>query len=322
MTKLGTTYLGMRLRSPLIASASPLTGYLHGLRALEEAGAAAVVLPSLFEEEAGDSAPADDLLPDLQFSEPGPERHLKLTAAAKEILEIPVIASVNGTTPDGWVYYAQRLERAGADAIELNLYAMAASPWRSGARVEADYLEVVRLVRGAVEVPLAVKLSPYLSATAHFARQVVEAGADGLVLFNRFYQPDLDLDTQEAIPRIDLSDPRELRLPLRWLALLRPSLPGTSFAATSGVHSGRDAAKALLAGADVVMLASALLRHGPGHLATVEAELVDWLDQHGHDSVESVRGRASHGNVTNPVAYERANYLRTLASYQPRRMVM
>jgi dihydroorotate dehydrogenase (fumarate) len=322
MTKLGTTYLGMRLRSPLIASASPLTGYLHGLRALEEAGAAAVVLPSLFEEEAGDSVPDDDLLPDLQFSEPGPERHLKLTTAAKEVLEIPVIASVNGTTPDGWVYYAQRLERAGADAIELNLYAMAASPWRSGARVEADYLEVVRLVRGAVEVPLAVKLSPYLSATAHFARQVVEAGADGLVLFNRFYQPDLDLDTQEAVPRIDLSDPRELRLPLRWLALLRPSLPGTSLAATSGVHSGRDAAKALLVGADVVMLASALLRHGPGHLATVEAELVDWLDRHGHDSVESVRGRSSHGNVTNPVAYERANYLRTLASYQPRRMVM
>jgi dihydroorotate dehydrogenase (fumarate) len=177
-------------------------------------------------------------------------------------------------------------------------------------------------VRGAVEVPLAVKLSPYLSATAHFARQVVEAGADGLVLFNRFYQPDLDLDTQEAVPRIDLSDPRELRLPLRWLALLRPNLPRTSLAATSGVHSGRDAAKALLAGADVVMLASALLRHGPGHLATVEAELVDWLDRHGHDSVESVRGRASHGNVTNPVAYERDNYLRTLASYQPRRMVM
>jgi dihydroorotate dehydrogenase (fumarate) len=322
MTKLATTYLGMRLRSPLIASASPLTGYLHGLRALEEAGAAAVVLPSLFEEEAGDDVPADDLLPELQFSESGPERHLRLTAAAKEALEIPVIASVNGTTPDGWVYYAQRLERAGADAIELNLYAMAANPWRSGARVEADYLEVVRLVRGAVEVPLAVKLSPYLSATAHFARQVVEAGADGLVLFNRFYQPDVDLDTQEAVPRIDLSDPRELGLPLRWLALLRPSLPGTSLAATSGVHSGRDAAKALLAGADVVMLASALLRHGPGHLATVEAELVGWLDQHGHDSVESIRGRASHGSVTNPVAYERANYLRTLASYQPRRMVM
>lgn len=322
MTKLATTYLGMRLRSPLIASASPLTGYVHGLRALEEAGAAAVVLPSLFEEEAGDNVPDDDLLPDLQFTEPGPGRHIKLTIAAKEALEIPVIASVNGTTPDGWVYYAQRLERAGADAIELNLYSVAANPWRSGARVEADYLEVVRLVRGAVEVPLAVKLSPYLSATAHFARQVVEAGADGLVLFNRFYQPDLDVDTLDVLPRIDLSDPAELRLPLRWLALLRPRLPGTSLAATTGVHSGEDAAKALLAGADVVMMASALLRHGPGHVATVQAELVDWLDRHGHDSVERIRGRASHGNVTNPVAYERANYLRTLASYQPRRMLM
>jgi dihydroorotate dehydrogenase (fumarate) len=322
MTKLGTTYLGMRLRSPLVASASPLTSHLHGLRALEEAGAAAVVLPSLFEEEADDDAPVDeDLLPELQFTEPGPERHIRLTAAAKGVLGIPVIASVNGTTPDGWVYYAQKLERAGADAIELNLYAVAASPWRSSAHVESGYLEVVRLVRGAVEVPLAVKLSPYLSATAHFARQVVEAGADGLVLFNRFYQPDLDVDTMEVLPRIDLSDPRELRLPLRWLALLRPGLPRTSLAATTGVHSGLDAAKALLVGADVVMMASALLRHGPGHLATVEAELVDWMDRHGLGSVERIRGSASHDNVTDPVAFERANYLRTLASYQPRRMV-
>ena len=322
MIDLHTTYLGLHLRSPLVASASPLTGHLHGLIALQEAGAAAVVLPSLFEEEADEaSPPADDLLPDIQFDDAGPQRHVRLTAAAKKTLHIPVIASVNGTTPTGWVYYAQAMEQAGADAIELNLYAVAADPWRSGARVEEGYLEVVRLVRGAVQVPLAVKLSPYLSATAHFARRVVEAGADGLVLFNRFYQPDIDLETLDVLPRVDLSDPHELRLPLRWLALLRPGLPGTSLAATTGVHSGRDAVKALLVGADVVMMASALLRHGPAHLLQVEADLVDWMVKRDHRSLAQLRGSMSHGKVTDPAGFERANYLRTLASYRPHRMI-
>jgi dihydroorotate dehydrogenase (fumarate) len=322
MTDLHTTYLGLHLRSPLVAGASPLTGHLHGLIALQDAGAAAVVLPSLFEEEADEaSPPPDDLLPDIQFDDAGPQRHVRLTAAAKKSLHIPVIASVNGTTPTGWVYYAQAMEQAGADAIELNLYAVAADPWRSGARVEEGYLEVVRLVRGAVQVPLAVKLSPYLSATAHFARRVVEAGADGLVLFNRFYQPDIDLETLDVLPRVDLSDPHELRLPLRWLALLRPGLPGTSLAATTGVHSGRDAVKALLVGADVVMMASALLRHGPAHLTQVEADLVDWIVKHDHASLAQLRGSMSHGRVTDPAGFERANYLRTLASYRPHRMI-
>jgi dihydroorotate dehydrogenase (fumarate) len=236
-------------------------------------------------------------------------------------LHIPVIASINGTTPSGWVAYAQQLEQAGADAIELNLYAVAADPWRSGARVEEGYLEVVRLVRGAVEVPLAVKLSPYLSATAHFCRRVVEAGADGLVLFNRFYQPDIDLDTLDVRPQVNLSRPEELRLPLRWLALLRPALPAVSLAATTGVHSGRDAAKALLAGADVTMMASALLRNGPAHVATVEQELAAWMVERGHGSVSQLRGAAHHGRTSDPAAYERANYLRTLASYRPHRMI-
>jgi dihydroorotate dehydrogenase (fumarate) len=331
MTDLATTYLGLRLRSPLVASASPLTGHLDSLLALQRAGAAAVVLPSLFEEEVEDESmrlherlelgaqsfpEATDFFPDLEFNDMGPLRHVKLAAAAKDALSVPVIASVNGITPGGWVQYAQMMADSGADAIELNLYSVAADPWRSAASVESGYLEVVRLVRGAIEVPLAVKLSPYLSATAHFARRVVEAGADGLVLFNRFYQPDIDLDTLDVLPRVELSDSRELRLPLRWLAILRPQLGTTSLAATTGVHSGLDAAKALLVGADVVMMTSALLRHGPAHLARVESELVGWLTEHEYTSVSQLRGSVSYKAATDPTGFERANYLRTLASYR------
>jgi dihydroorotate dehydrogenase (fumarate) len=331
MTEMETTYLGLRLRSPLVASASPLTGRLSSLLALERAGAAAVVLPSLFEEEVEDESmrlherleagansfpEAGDFFPSLEFDDIGPQRHVKLAAAARDALSIPVIASVNGTTPGGWVRYAQLMADAGADAIELNLYSVAADPWRGCASVELSYLEVVQLVRGAIEVPLAVKLSPFLSATAHFARRVVESGADGLVLFNRFYQPDIDLDSLDVLPRVELSDPRELRLPLRWLAILRPQLPSTSLAATSGVHSGLDAAKALLVGADVVMMTSALLRHGPSHLTRVEAELVAWLAEREYESVGQLRGSVSHHAATDPTGFERANYLRTLASYR------
>jgi dihydroorotate dehydrogenase (fumarate) len=331
MTEMETTYLGLRLRSPLVASASPLTGRLSSLLALERAGAAAVVLPSLFEEEVEDESmrlherleagansfpEAGDFFPSLEFDDIGPQRHVKLAAAARDALSIPVIASVNGTTPGGWVRYAQLMADAGADAIELNLYSVAADPWRGCASVESSYLEVVQLVRGAIEVPLAVKLSPFLSATAHFARRVVESGADGLVLFNRFYQPDIDLDSLDVLPRVELSDPRELRLPLRWLAILRPQLPSTSLAATSGVHSGLDAAKALLVGADVVMMTSALLRHGPSHLTRVEAELVAWLAEREYESVGQLRGSVSHHAATDPTGFERANYLRTLASYR------
>lgn len=259
---------------------------------------------------------AGEFFPSLDFDDIGPQRHVKLAAAAKDVLTVPVIASVNGITPGGWVQYAQLMMEAGADAIELNLYSVAADPRRSSVSVESDYLEVIRRVRRAVEVPLAVKLSPFLSATAHFARRVVEAGADGLVLFNRFYQPDIDLDTLGVLPRVELSDPRELRLPLRWLAILRPQLRTTSLAATTGVHSGRDAAKALLVGADVVMMTSALLRYGPAHLARVEAELVAWLTERDYASVGQLRGSVSHRAAIDPTAFERANYLRTLASYR------
>jgi dihydroorotate dehydrogenase (fumarate) len=331
MSDLGTTYLGLRLRTPLVASASPLTGSLDGLCALEQAGAAAVVLPSLFEEEVEEESlrlherleagahsfpEAGDFFPSMDFDGIGPDKHVKFVSAARSALTIPIIASINGITPGGWVHYAQLMANAGADAIELNLYSVAADPWRGCASVEDGYLDVVRLVRGAIDIPLAVKLSPFLSATAHFARRVVEAGADGLVLFNRFYQPDIDLETLDVLPKVELSDPRELRLPLRWLAILRPQLPTTSLAATTGVHSGLDAAKALLVGADVAMMTSALLRHGPAHFARVEAELVAWLTENDYASVEQLRGSISLGRATDPTGFERANYLRTLASYR------
>jgi dihydroorotate dehydrogenase (fumarate) len=331
MTDLTTTYLGLRLRTPLIASASPLTGRLDTLAALEDAGASAVVLPSLFEEEveadawqlhdlleggANSFAEAAGFFPDFEFGDTGPQGHIKLLCAAKDMLRIPVIASVNGVTPGGWTRYAEQLTDAGADAIELNLYAVAADSHRSGVRVEEDYLKVIELVRGHIDVPLAVKLSPFFSATAHFARRAAAAGADALVLFNRFYQPDLDLDTRGVRPRLELSQPAELRLPLRWLAIIRSQLPSVGLAATTGVHSGFDAAKALLAGADAVMMASVLLRHGPRYLSRIEAELSAWLTQQDYQTVGQARGSVSRLGAPDPAAYERANYLRTLASYR------
>jgi dihydroorotate dehydrogenase (fumarate) len=229
-----------------------------------------------------------------------------------------VIASLNGTTPGGWVRHARRLQDAGADAIELNLYAVATDPAVAAAEVEARYLEVVAAVRAAVTVPLAVKLSPFFTATANMAVRVVGAGADGLVLFNRFYQPDLDLETLDVVPRLVLSTSDELRLPLRWIAILHGQVRA-SLAATTGVHTGMDAAKVLLAGADVAMMTSALLRHGPDHVRAVEAELVTILDERGYASVAELRGSMSRRSIPDPAGFERANYARTLASWSTRR---
>jgi dihydroorotate dehydrogenase (fumarate) len=225
-----------------------------------------------------------------------------------------VIASLNGVSRSGWVGYASRMEQAGADAVELNIYYVSSRPGRSASEIEWHYLEVVRSVRQAIAIPLAVKLSPYFSSLANLAGQLAEAGADGLVLFNRFYQPDLDIEALEVVPRLELSSSVELRLPLRWVAILHRRF-GVSLAASTGVHSATEVVKVLLAGADVAMLTSALLRHGPDHLRLVEGGLRDWMDRHRYERVEQLRGLLSQRSVPDPAAFERANYIKTLASH-------
>jgi dihydroorotate dehydrogenase (fumarate) len=331
MTALQTTYLGLELATPLVASPSPATGKLDTLLRLEDAGVGAVVLPSLFEEEveseaitfherretgAGVSGEAMDYFPDVDLDHLGLERHVLLVEEAVDRLEIPVIASVNGRSAGGWVRYAQDLVSAGARAIELNMYDVAVDPELTSADVERGYLDLVRAVCEAVDVPVAVKLSPYFSSFANFAAQVVAAGADGLVLFNRFYQPDLDLETLDVTPRLELSRPGELRLPLRWIAILRPRLPDTSLALTSGVASGADVAKGLLAGADVVMTASEMLRQGPQRAAGILEELTTWMAAGEYESVTQLRGSVAQHAVRDPGAYERAQYQRVLASWR------
>jgi dihydroorotate dehydrogenase (fumarate) len=328
---LRTTYLGLELRSPLVASPSPLTREQDSVLQLVAAGAAAIVLPSLFEEEivheelelnrsleAGSDqfAEALDYFPNIEpFAGVG-DRYLARLQRIKARAGVPVIASLNATTSGGWVRYAGLMQEAGADALELNLYHLAADPTRTAADMEALDLELIAAVRDAITIPLAVKLSPYYSALASFARQAVERGADGLVLFNRFYQPDFDLETFEVVPRLELSVPSELRLPMRWTAILRPQLgPAVSLAASSGIHGGTDAIKALMVGADVAMTTSALLHHGPEHLRTIEGELVAWMTEHEYESVDQLRGSASAAAVEDPSAFERANYMRTLRSW-------
>jgi dihydroorotate dehydrogenase (fumarate) len=326
---LSTTYMGLELRSPLVASAGPLTSKPDSLRALEDAGVAAVVLPSLFEEQVvhdelstaemfdmGDGANPEALsyFPDLANFETIADRYLRHIEEARRAVGVPVIASLNGVSPGGWTRYARLLQDAGANALELNLYRVAADIDTSGAQVESEQLELVAAVDGVLMVPLAVKVSPYYSAFGHYATGLVDAGADALVLFNRFYQPDLSPVTRDVSPSLELSTPAELRLPLRWIGLLHGRV-GADLAATTGVHSGIDAAKALLAGATVTMMTSALLRNGPGHVRTVEEELVAWGGQYEYESVAQLRGSASQRHISDPSAFERANYIEGLVDY-------
>jgi len=330
VTDLATEYLGLHLRSPLVASSSPLTGNLDDLRRLEDAGAGAVVLPSLFEEQieheavqvdrvletgAGMFGEALTFFPDLGDYDTGPDRALELVRRAREALDVPVIASLNGVSPGGWLEHARLLEEAGAHALELNLYLVAADPELTAQALEDRYLELVRSVRAGLRIPLAVKIGPFFTALAHTARELVRAGADGLVLFNRFYQPDLDLETLAVEPRLALSTSEELRLPLRWIALLHGHLGEASLGATTGIHTAADALKALLAGADVAMLASALLASGPPHLQRLERDMVEWMAEREYTSVRQLRGSVSQQSAEDPTAFERANYMRTLHSY-------
>lgn len=331
MTDLTTRYMGLTLHSPLVASAGPVTGDPRMWRRLEEAGAGAIVLPSLFEEEIEQDArsmsfaldqgvdtfgEAQTFLPGLDLPEVGPAKYLGLVERAREQLGIPVIASLNGTSPGGWVRYARHLAEAGAHAIELNLYDVVVDPAVTAAEVEHRYVELVEEVRAEVQVPLAVKLSPWFTALGSMALRLQAAGADGLVLFNRLYQPDIDLDTLSVVPRLQLSTSAEVRLPLHWIATLHGQV-GCSLAASSGVHDGADALKLLLAGADVVMSTSALLRHGPEHLRVVEQFIREWMVERDYDSVEQLRGSVSRGNVPDPQVYERANYHQVIHSWAP-----
>jgi len=331
MIDLRTAYLGLDLRSPIVASAGPLTRELETAKRLEAAGAAAIVMPSLFEEEIVYEevelsfvleAGAEHFPEALEYFPRFPEidsvldRYLETITELKEALEIPVIASLNATSTGGWVRYAQLLANAGADALELNVYRLATDPERTAADVEAGDVCLVADVAASVDLPVAVKPGPFYTAMTNFARRVTAVGAQGFVLFNRFYQPDLDLETPDVVPRIDLSQAWELRLPLRWIGIVRPQLgPDVSLAATSGVRSGHDVVKALLVGADVAMMTSALLRHGPEHIRTVEAELRAWMADHEYESVGQLRGSVSYTATDNPAAFERTNYLRTLASW-------
>jgi dihydroorotate dehydrogenase (fumarate) len=328
---LQTRYLGLELRSPIVASAAPHNGDPAMARRLERAGVGAIVLPSLFEEEIlaeeieltrsleqGTEvfAEALDYFPAVDSFTGTADRYLAALAKVKASAAVPIIASLNASSLGGWVTNARRIQDAGADALELNLYHVAADPLRSAADMEAVDLDLIAAVRASITIPLAVKLSPFYSAFAHFAAAATHAGATGLVLFNRFYQPDLDLETIEVVPRIELSHPSEMRLPVRWIAILRPQLdPDVSLAATSGAHSGADVAKGLLVGADVVMMTSALLRHGPEHVSSVEAELRGWMVEHEYASVSEMRGSASAATVDDPSAFERANYMTTLHSW-------
>jgi dihydroorotate dehydrogenase (fumarate) len=328
---LSTRYLGLELRSPIIASASPLTRDPAVTAKLEAAGVGAIVMPSLFEEEieneqielaasldAGTEgfAEALDYFPEVESFIGEGDRYLRTLERIKGQASIPVIGSLNANSAGGWVRYARLMAEAGADALELNLYRISVDRTRTSVDIEEEDLELIAAVRAAVNLPLAVKLSPFCTALANFAGKVVEAGANGIVLFNRFYQPDIDLDEMAVVPRVTLSHPSELRLPLRWTAILRPQLgPEVGISATSGIHSGKDVVKAVMVGADVAAIASAILHDGPGRVADIEAELRAWLSENEYTSISQLRGSASQGKVEDPGAFERAQYIRTLHSW-------
>lgn len=328
---LRTRYLGLELRCPVVASSSPWTADPAGARRLEDAGAGAVVLPSLFEEEIlneeleltrsleqGDEQFGEALsyFPRIATFMGTGDQYLARLERTRRAVSIPVIASLNASTQGGWVRYARLMQDAGADALELNLYHVVADPTLTGAEREARDLDLIAAVRDAVSIPLAVKLSPYYSALANFAEGAVRAGADGLVLFNRFYQPDLDLETLDVVNVVTLSTSADLRLPLRWIAILRPQFGSSiSLAATSGVHTGADVAKVLLVGADVAMAASALLQGGAERVAALVGGLAAWVEEHEYESVDQLRSSACAANVDDPSLFERANYMAALRSY-------
>jgi dihydroorotate dehydrogenase (fumarate) len=329
MSDLSTKYLGLNLKSPLLASASPLCESVDNIKRLEDHNLAAVVLPSLFEEQleleslsvdsdlarGAESFPESaTFFPDLQTYNLGPDGYLELIRHAKESVKIPIIASLNGVSTGGWLQYAQLMEEAGADAIELNIYAIATDPAISGSEMEQGYIELVRHLKRRIRIPVAVKLSPFFSAPANMGIRFDEARADAIVLFNRFYQPDFDIEQLEITPSLTLSRPEDLLMRLHWTALLYGHVRA-DLGITGGVHSSRDVIKCILAGAKVAFMTSALLRNGVHHAAHVISELDRWLEEHEYKSVQQMCGSMSHGAVPDPSAYERGNYMKVLSSY-------
>jgi len=326
---LTTQYLGLKLKSPLVASASPLSEDIGKIRKLEDAGAAAVVLHSLFEEQIrlesleldrqlsqGGESFAESLsyFPDFTSYKLGPDAYLEHIAKAKAAVKIPVIASLNGSSEGGWTRYARKMEQAGADALELNIYAVPTDPAATAADVEKLYCHLAREVKASVGIPVAIKVGPFFTAFVNFAHRLEQAGVDGLVLFNRFYQPDFDLEALEIVPSLQLSTPYEELLRLHWTAILYGRIK-PDLAITGGVHSAHDVLKAMMAGARVVTMASALLKNGIGHLKTVQSEMVAWMEEHEYESVRQMQGSMSQKSVTDPNAFLRANYLKVLSSY-------
>ena len=333
MTALSTTYLGLDLKNPLVASASPISKNVDKARKLEEAGVSAIVMYSLFEEQiihesleldhfltrGTDSyAEAMTYLPDGGMYAVGPDRYLSQVAGLKKALSIPVIGSLNGVSKGGWTGYAKQIQDAGADALELNLYYIPTDPDLTAQELEDAQVELVAEVKSAITIPLAVKLSPFITALPNFARRIVEAGANGLVLFNRFYQPDFDLEELEIVHSLDLSTSAEMRLPLRWISILHGKV-NADFALTSGVHTANDVLKSMMAGAKVTMMASNLLHNGEQVIPSMLTELKWWMDSHEYESIEQMQGSMSQKSVKEPAAFERANYMKVLTSYKETR---
>lgn len=328
---LTTNYLGMVLKNPLVVSSSPLSHTVDSIRRLEDAGAAAVVMHSLFEEQIGfdsyyidyhltqgiDSyAEAISYFPDMQSYNVGPDEYINLIRRAKDAVDIPIVGSLNGTSVGGWTDYALLIEEAGADALELNVYYLPTNTEITGIEVEALYLDILTTVRQIVNIPVAVKLSPFFSSIVNMASRLSDQGADALILFNRFYQPDFDLENLQVAPRLVLSNSNELRLPLRWVAILYGQIH-SDLAITGGIHTSHDVIKGLMAGANVTMMASELLQNGVRRIAQVLNEVVTWLNEHEYESVMQMIGAMSQKHCAEPAAFERANYMKTLDSYRP-----
>ena len=329
MVDLSTTYLGLTLKNPLVVSPSPLCEKIDNIRRMEDAGASAVVLPSLFEEQIsleshhldrylshGTESFAESLtyFPDMVDYNLGPDGYLEHIRRAKFVVDIPIIGSLNGSSTGGWISYAKKIEEAGADALELNTYYIPTDPELTGAQVEQMYLDLVRDVKASVSIPVAVKLGHSFSAFANLARRLDQAGANGLVLFNRFYQPDFDLENLEVVHTLTLSSSYELLLRLHWIAILYGHIRA-DLAVTGGVHTALDVLKTMIVGARVAMMTSALLQHGIGHLSTVRSELLGWMEQHEYESIRQMQGSMSHRSVPDPAAFERGNYMKVLSSY-------